>query len=31
LNIVTVHNYRHFNQAKEVMAMQEFPKKEAVG
>ncbi|MGB0983142.1 MAG: DinB family protein [Saprospiraceae bacterium] len=26
LNIVTVHNYRHFNQAKEVMAMQEFPK-----
>jgi hypothetical protein len=31
LNIVTVHNYRHFNQAKEVMTMQEFPKKEAVG
>lgn len=30
LNIVTIHNYRHFNQAKEVMEMQEFPKKEAV-
>ena len=26
LNIVTVHNYRHFNQAKEVMGMSEFPK-----
>lgn len=27
LNIVTIHNYRHFNQAKEVMAFEEFPKK----
>lgn len=26
LNIVTIHNYRHFNQAKEVMAMEDFPK-----
>ena len=26
LNIVTVHNYRHFNQAKEVMEMDGFPK-----
>ena len=26
LNIVTVHNYRHFNQAKEVMEMSEFPR-----
>ncbi len=26
LNIVTIHNYRHFNQAKEVMEMSELPK-----
>ena len=26
LNIVTIHNYRHFNQAKEVMKMSTFPK-----
>lgn len=26
LNIVTVHNYRHFNQAQEVMEMKGFPK-----
>ncbi len=26
LNIVTVHNYRHFNQAEEVMKMTDFPK-----
>jgi hypothetical protein len=26
LNIVTIHNYRHFNQAQEVMAMDGFPK-----
>lgn len=26
LNIVTVHNFRHFNQAQEVMDMEEFPK-----
>lgn len=25
LNIVTVHNYRHFNQAQEVMALEGFP------
>lgn len=26
LNIVTIHNYRHFNQAKEIMEMNHFPK-----